>query len=1540
MRWLKLLGYLVVMGVGGVEEVKAGCGNHITAGPGGAGNSTPLVAPGSDPTTPGLLKGDPVVPYTGNEYKEIDDLRVWGAAGTDEVVWRRYANSRQVGGSGVFGMGHYWRHFYQWELSVGGVDEQGRATMVLVYPDGATGTFSLIAPMTWAAQGVLTDELLADGSDFMLKRKNGYQYHFARSVVGGQTVYLMTDYLDDTDCQYTLQYNVNGQVSKVSEPAGRSFTVSYTSLSGNVASPSLLAQVTSVPVSGQWKQWNLTDTNAYRYVRLVEADGSYGHIAGVEFYEAGTGVKLGGAVISSDNVGVASNALDGNTNTEWVSGAQSGGFVGYDLGTARRIGKVRFLCTPGSEALQKPTTGFANPVRIEGANFAMVSTQAISQVSTSDGRSVQYNYSAYNDPSLPYRFPVLSSVSYSDGSTASYGYGQIFPGMRPLVTGWNDVRCKYPMNRYQTVYQSLLSDTVVGMVDSQVNSEGGGEILKIGISGGLMHHPTATYANGMTDYQVFDVANGQGNLSVEYNSLGHSTNYTYYSNGYTATMTDDLGGVTSYVWTEQGNPLVKTYPDGGVEKWTRNALDSVMSHTDRLGNTTSYTRDGSNRVTGVGYPDGSSESFSYNALGKVLTHGLRSGGSESFSYDGRGLLLQKTDAMGNATLYGYDSADRLAVVTDAKGNTTTSRYNERGEVIGTTYADGSSTSRSYSADGDLLSETDQMGQTRSYGYDIFHHLTNSTDPLGGNTRMSYQLNCLPEKPLTVTTPSGRVSTMVYDREWNMTSKTVGSGGADAATWSYTYDSQNNLLTQKDPLGQTTTYGYDAMNRRVRMSDPLGNVTQWGYDPEGEVVSVTRPDGGITSNVYDTMRHLVRVSDAMGNLTSMSYDRSGNMTGCVDAKGNSYSYSYDLLSRRLSMSYPDGSRELWSYDPVGNMATYTTRAGQTASYSYDSRNRCTGYSWSDGTPAVSRTYDAAGRLLTLVNSASAVSFSYDADNRLLSETQTPSGGTARTSSYSYDGDGNRTTLQYPDGSSTGYLYNGRGLVTGVTTNGTTLASYSYNGNNTLLSKSLNNGMNTSYTYDGASRLRGMSCTVVSYGYTLDALGRRTSRAETISGNKLRDYYTYDADSQLTNVAYATGTNVNYAYDAVGNRTSVNTNASGTNRVIPYLVNNCNQYTQVGSLLVSSDRNGNLTSDQNGNTYSYDAQNRLISARSGTNTLSMTYDAQNRVVSRTVNGVKSTFVYAGWKMIAEYSATGSQLARYEQGPGSDEPLARTTPTSSIYYTQDGNGNVTAITSSAGAVQERYTYDVYGTPTIKNASGTVLSSSGVGNRFLFTGREYIAQIGLYDYRNRVYSPGLGRFLQTDPIRFQAGDNNIYRYCGNNPISGADPMGLCGGTFQPAYIPSGGQVNNVLGGDFSQNQPSTGEGNESGNQPSGVSSFGFTVSYTSNNINYTSSIGIAMGNDGIAGYATGQTGLAGGIGLTLGVTISNTQGATNTSDLVGVSTYVNVAAGMDGGMIDYNRSIGTGGNGQSTITQSFTVGAGGGASVGYGKGQTIIFP
>jgi RHS repeat-associated protein len=62
------------------------------------------------------------------------------------------------------------------------------------------------------------------------------------------------------------------------------------------------------------------------------------------------------------------------------------------------------------------------------------------------------------------------------------------------------------------------------------------------------------------------------------------------------------------------------------------------------------------------------------------------------------------------------------------------------------------------------------------------------------------------------------------------------------------------------------------------------------------------------------------------------------------------------------------------------------------------------------------------------------------------------------------------------------------------------------------------------------------------------------------------------------------------------------------------------------------------------------------------------------------------------------------------------------------------------------------------------------------LFTGREWLSQVGLYDYRNRVYSAQIGRFLQTDPIRFSAGDVNIYRYVSNRPVNLADPTGEFG--------------------------------------------------------------------------------------------------------------------------------------------------------------------
>jgi RHS repeat-associated protein len=94
--------------------------------------------------------------------------------------------------------------------------------------------------------------------------------------------------------------------------------------------------------------------------------------------------------------------------------------------------------------------------------------------------------------------------------------------------------------------------------------------------------------------------------------------------------------------------------------------------------------------------------------------------------------------------------------------------------------------------------------------------------------------------------------------------------------------------------------------------------------------------------------------------------------------------------------------------------------------------------------------------------------------------------------------------------------------------------------------------------------------------------------------------------------------------------------------------------------------------------------------------------------------------------------------------------------------------------GNLAEQYEYDAFGKPYVFSSTAQPLNSSTFGNRFLFTGREYLSELKLYDYRNRMYQPELGRFLQPDPKQFEAGDYNLYRYCHNDPVNKMDSFGL----------------------------------------------------------------------------------------------------------------------------------------------------------------------
>ncbi|GEM_PF-1638622 len=118
----------------------------------------------------------------------------------------------------------------------------------------------------------------------------------------------------------------------------------------------------------------------------------------------------------------------------------------------------------------------------------------------------------------------------------------------------------------------------------------------------------------------------------------------------------------------------------------------------------------------------------------------------------------------------------------------------------------------------------------------------------------------------------------------------------------------------------------------------------------------------------------------------------------------------------------------------------------------------------------------------------------------------------------------------------------------------------------------------------------------------------------------------------------------------------------------------------------------------------------------------------------------------------------------GADLDEPLIKVTSAGVLtFFHADKMGSIVGVSSATGAIVNKNKFSPFG--EITTLAGTI---------FGFNGQRYDSETGLCYYKNRYLSPKIGRFLQPDPIGYDAGDLNLYAYVGNSPLVYTDPLGL----------------------------------------------------------------------------------------------------------------------------------------------------------------------
>ncbi|MFZ8804359.1 MAG: RHS repeat-associated core domain-containing protein [Candidatus Calescibacterium sp.] len=921
-----------------------------------------------------------------------------------------------------------------------------------------------------------------------------------------------------------------------------------------------------------------------------------------------------------------------------------------------------------------------------------------------------------------------------------------------------------------------------------------------------------------------------GNLVEQKDPLGNTKKYYYDFLGNLTAEVDQVGNVALKEYDAEGQKIRETDFKGNSVLFEYDGAGRLVRYVNQLGGETlnEYDKEG-NRVR-VRHPSGLIEESQYDALGRVIftkvfdpgtgisyeaiyeydaqgnTIKIESGGLVSrYFYDALGRIVKEIDPAGNERTYEYDPVGRLVRKVEADGTEVRYEYDANGNLVKVVNQDGTEVKYEYDAVGRLTAFIDEVGGRTEYGYDGVGRIIFIKDPAGSITRYEYDIA---GRLVAVQDGEGNITRYEYDARGNV----IAVIGPEGERTEFKLDENGNVVEILDPEGNITRFEYNSMGLLSAQVSPGGSRTEYFYDSVGRLIKTVYPNGGTEWFVYDGFGRVIVKGDAEGRVVGYEYDSFGNLVKVIYQDGVVNMF-YDNLGRLTKKVYPDGKEVEYGYDRLGRLI-FVRGNGAEIENKYDvmGRLKMRTFKISGILPvSVEYGYDGAGRKVLVKDLWGETRYIYDKAGRVI---EVRSEGLS--AQIFYDRTGRRILLKYPNGVETKYIYGGNG--------GNCNGNGCRNPKLTKIEITSGDGKmiwNAKYSYSKGGFIVEEDQLKKKIRYEYDKDGQIKKADVFVKENPKRSYgFLFEYDRMGNRVAMELYSQVEGLFDPRFPRPKDKEPALKHPVRFEYAYNRAGEIlgfvarrTKDGSFWYSAE----FKHDLRGNV----SQKRVILSDGTSYTTNYLHDFENRLWKILFpGGEESEFlilegfvlkrryqdeegkmkeinlIYDGDQVLLELDEKGEPIKRYVLGAERDEILwvkkvrqkgedGKGSGDKSkgkgkgkgkegerrdyIFYHYDQGGNLVILTDFAGDVVAEYEYSPFG--EVLEAQGPEAKK----NRFLFAGRYYISEGGVYDFRARVLDGRLGRFLEREPlVGERMGFLSMYSYARNNPVNFKDTTGL----------------------------------------------------------------------------------------------------------------------------------------------------------------------